>query len=197
MAQEDFIQIREGTRKDCGAVLGAGREDRQYCDDGCRTNFNNRKRREMLKAQSPPLPELHTQETEMPGLALTVPEYITRIQEILLKNREIMESLCDDDRSRRLRFHDFIGKGFFCCYTGLAFVDVTNLKPTNICKGEDGGLWIKTFRQKTTIPVNVPLLKQTQRIMDKYQNNIRATANGTIFSGPFESKDEQLSERAC
>jgi len=36
----------------------------------------------------------------------------------------------------------------FCCYTGLAFVDVTNLKPTNICKGEDGGNWIKTSRQK-------------------------------------------------
>ena len=69
----------------------------------------------------------------------------------------------------------------FCCYTGLAFVDVTNLKPANICKGEDGGLWIKTYRQKTTIPVNVPILKQAQRIMDKYQNNIRATANGTIF----------------
>jgi len=69
----------------------------------------------------------------------------------------------------------------FCCYTGLAFVDVTNLKPANICKGEDGGLWIKTYRQKTTIPVNVPILKQAQRIMDKYQNNIRATTNGTIF----------------
>lgn len=69
----------------------------------------------------------------------------------------------------------------FCCYTGLAFVDVTNLKLTNICKGEDGGLWIKTSRQKTTVAVNVPLLSQAQIIMDKYKDNIRANASGNIF----------------
>jgi len=69
----------------------------------------------------------------------------------------------------------------FCCYTGLAFVDVMNLKPENIVKGQDDGLWIKTSRQKTTIPVNVPLLDQAQRIMNRYKNNVRAKANGTIF----------------
>lgn len=69
----------------------------------------------------------------------------------------------------------------FCCYTGLAFVDVMNLKPDNIVKGEDDGLWIKTSRQKTTIPVNVPLLNQAQRIMNSYATNIRAKNNGTLF----------------
>ena len=69
----------------------------------------------------------------------------------------------------------------FCCYTGLAFVDVMNLKPVNICTGLDGGLWIKTSRQKTTIAVNVPLLSQAQQLMEKYKNNIRANIKGTIF----------------
>ena len=69
----------------------------------------------------------------------------------------------------------------FCCYTGLAFVDVTNLTPANICRGEDGGLWIKTSRQKTTVPVNVPLLTQAKQIMNRYKDNIKANSNGTIF----------------
>jgi integrase len=69
----------------------------------------------------------------------------------------------------------------FCCYTGLAFVDVMNLKPSNVVIGQDGGLWISTSRQKTTIAVNVPLLNQAQKIMDQYKGNIRAHAKGTIF----------------
>ena len=62
----------------------------------------------------------------------------------------------------------------FCCYTGLAFVDVMNLSPGNIVKGQDGGLWIKTSRQKTTIPVNVPLLKQAQSACMKMAHNSNA-----------------------
>ncbi len=50
----------------------------------------------------------------------------------------------------------------FCCYTGLSFADVTNLKSENICIGLDGGQWIRTFRQKTAIRVSVPLLSQAQ-----------------------------------
>lgn len=69
----------------------------------------------------------------------------------------------------------------FCCYTGLAFVDVMNLKPVNVVIGPDGGRWIRTFRQKTTIAVNVPLLGQAELQLNKYQDNIRAKASGTIF----------------
>ncbi|TSJ40913.1 site-specific integrase [Mucilaginibacter corticis] len=69
----------------------------------------------------------------------------------------------------------------FCCYTGLAFVDVANLSYENIVKGQDGELWIKTSRQKTTVPVDVPLLDQAKTIMGRYKNNIRARSGGTIF----------------
>jgi len=86
--------------KDCGAVLGPGREDRQYCDSGCRTNFNNRKRRE---AQA-------TEDSELK--LLSPPEYITRIQEILLNNRKILEGLCNETKASRIRMRDLIGKGF-------------------------------------------------------------------------------------
>lgn len=112
MEQEHLTLTDERTCKDCGAVLGAGREDRQYCDDGCRTNFNNRKRRETQKSQ------VNLPDTEVAVITptLTVPEYITRIQEILLENRAIMESLCDEERPRRMKFRDLVGKGFNAKY---------------------------------------------------------------------------------
>jgi hypothetical protein len=99
MIFDNLIQTGARTCKDCGALLGAGREDRQYCDDACRTNFNNRKRRDSQK-----LPAALS--------VLTVPEYITRIQDILLKNRAILEGLCDGDKPGRVSLRDLIGKGF-------------------------------------------------------------------------------------
>ena len=56
----------------------------------------------------------------------------------------------------------------FCCYTGLAFVDVEKLKRENIVKGNDGELWIKTFRQKTDTKSMVPLLPVSHSILEKY-----------------------------
>jgi integrase len=69
----------------------------------------------------------------------------------------------------------------FCCYTGLSYVDLMNLKPEHIVKGIDGEPWIKTFRQKTSIPVNTPLLDRAQNIIAGYAGNIRALSKGTIF----------------
>src|SRR2546428_2046434 len=40
----------------------------------------------------------------------------------------------------------------FCCYTGLAYVDVHKLKRSELVKGIDGNLWIYTHRQKTDSP---------------------------------------------
>lgn len=69
----------------------------------------------------------------------------------------------------------------FCCYTGLSYVDLINLKPEHIVKGIDAEPWIKTFRQKTSIPVNTPLLGQAQQILSNYKGNVRAIAKGTLF----------------
>jgi len=69
----------------------------------------------------------------------------------------------------------------FCCYTGLSYVDMMNLKPEHIVKGIDAEPWIKTFRQKTSIPVNTPLLNRAQHIIASYRCNTRAIAKGTLF----------------
>jgi len=70
---------------------------------------------------------------------------------------------------------------FFACYTGLSFVDLMNLKENNVVNGEDGGKWLKLFRQKSNEPTNIPLLEPALLIMNRYKGNPRALYSGTIF----------------
>ena len=57
----------------------------------------------------------------------------------------------------------------FCCYTGLAFKEMSNLRKEHIVKGEDGKNWIRLKRQKTGKTISVPLLQNAQEILDKYR----------------------------
>jgi integrase/recombinase XerD len=59
----------------------------------------------------------------------------------------------------------------FSCYTGLSYIDLVNLSRSNICIGIDGERWVKTFRQKTDIPFNIPLLPQALSIIEKYKDD--------------------------
>jgi site-specific recombinase XerD len=59
----------------------------------------------------------------------------------------------------------------FCCYTGLAYIDVKQLTSTNVSIGIDGERWIFTNRQKTDTRTNIPLLPMAQRILNKYKNH--------------------------
>ena len=58
------------------------------------------------------------------------------------------------------------------CFSGLAYVDVANLKEDNIRKSFDGNLWIITKRQKTNTDVNVPLLDIPKMILEKYKGKL-------------------------
>ncbi|WP_118194262.1 site-specific integrase [Albibacterium indicum] len=69
----------------------------------------------------------------------------------------------------------------FSCYTGIAYIDVMQLTPDNILLGTDGNRWIKTMREKTETSVNVPILPKAAAIIEKYKNNPRAIAQGTMF----------------
>ncbi|RYE31879.1 MAG: site-specific integrase, partial [Sphingobacteriales bacterium] len=61
----------------------------------------------------------------------------------------------------------------FCCYTGLAYVDVKGLKRNNIVAGIDGEPWVQAFRQKTGTPVNVPILDYALDLIKKYEDHPR------------------------
>ena len=60
----------------------------------------------------------------------------------------------------------------FSCFTGLAYIDVYNLKESNIRTSFDGNLWIMTKRQKTDVNSNIPLLEVPKMILEKYKGRL-------------------------
>jgi hypothetical protein len=65
---------------ECGLPLGPGREDRKYCNDVCRTAYNNRRRKVAHDSIKPAGPEVKLNpDREMAA--------IRRVQDILLENR--------------------------------------------------------------------------------------------------------------
>ncbi len=56
----------------------------------------------------------------------------------------------------------------FSCFTGLAYIDVKNLRQTDIRKSFDGRMWIMSKREKTGVSYNVPLLDIPLQIIKKY-----------------------------
>ena len=63
----------------------------------------------------------------------------------------------------------------FSCFTGLAYIDVANLKDSNIVV-INGHKWIMTKRQKTGIPTNVILLDIAETILKKYEGKCKDNA---------------------
>src|ERR1700761_7948422 len=75
----------------------------------------------------------------------------------------------------------------FSCYTGLSYVDLIELRPSEVLTGIDKIKWIKTTRAKTDTPVNVPLLKPAQLLLEKFSDDDAANRD-TVF--PYVSNQE-------
>jgi hypothetical protein len=58
----------------------------------------------------------------------------------------------------------------FCCYTGLAYQEMANLKKEHLVINFDGNEWIKIVRQKTQKVVSIPLLSRAKQILLKYED---------------------------
>lgn len=59
----------------------------------------------------------------------------------------------------------------FCCYTGLAYKEMFELKKENIINNQDDNLWIFMKREKTDRNISVPLvLPKALEIAKKYQS---------------------------
>lgn len=56
----------------------------------------------------------------------------------------------------------------FCCYTGLAYIEMVNLKKQYIQIGFDNINWIQMKREKTQRQISIPILPKAQEIIDKY-----------------------------
>jgi len=71
----------------------------------------------------------------------------------------------------------------FCCYTGLGFKEMSELKKKAIKKEFDGELWLNIHRNKTSKMYKVPLLPKAKEIMEKYEND-----SEMVFEGVSNTK---------
>jgi integrase len=85
----------------------------------------------------------------------------------------------------------------FQCYTGLAYIDAYQLKPTDIKKGIDGSLWIMSSRQKSKSETDIPLLPKAIEIMERYKDHPLCIQRGTVLPVKTNQKmNEYLKEIA-
>ena len=73
----------------------------------------------------------------------------------------------------------------FCCYTGLGFKKMVNLKKQNITTEFDGELRLTVRRIKTTRSYKVPLLPKTKEIKDMYGDETIETVFPNISNTHF------------
>lgn len=69
----------------------------------------------------------------------------------------------------------------FCCLTGLAFMDVQQLKAEHLVADIHGKIWIRKARQKTKNMCNIPLLDEAQKIINRYRDHPYCQTHGVLL----------------
>jgi integrase len=90
-----------------------------------------------------------------------------KVEVVYLDSKEL-EELESHDFSYNPRLERIRDCFVFCCYTGLAYAEMSALSDEHIIKGFDDNKWIKMYRKKTGSLVSVPLLPQANLILEKY-----------------------------
>ena len=94
---------------------------------------------------------------------------VKEVERVFLSQEDIETLINKEIKIQRL---DLVRDMFlFSCFSGLAYIDVFNLKKYNIVRGIDGDKWISTHRQKTDVASKIPILPVTKMIIDKYENH--------------------------
>lgn len=106
------------------------------------------------------------------------PHYIKNEREFL-RNDELQNIIEKEFRFERLNLVKDLF--IFSCYTGLAYIDVMELKQDNIAIGIDGDRWIITKRHKTNTTVKIPILPHALTIIKKYKDSIKTKDTTSIF----------------
>ena len=90
-----------------------------------------------------------------------------------------------DEELKRLEKHNFSQDRLqkvkdmfiFCCYTGLAYTEMSTLSTKNIEIGFDGKEWIEMIRKKTNRKISIPILPKARDILDKYDGKLPTLSN--------------------
>jgi len=104
-------------------------------------------------------------------LNAVVPDFLTEEQLETIKNKKF--------KSERLSaVRDIF---LFCCFTGLAYIDVKGLTWDYISTGLDGTRWIKINRTKTKVEASIPLLPMAEEIIAKYTEHPKCVYENTVL----------------
>lgn len=82
----------------------------------------------------------------------------------------------------------------FCCYTGLAFNEMSNLERKHIITGFDNNQWIEMIREKTNKPISIPLLPKSKAIIEKYLHPDSKYILPRISNQKFNSYLKEIAE---
>lgn len=108
--QQPATGTQEKKCLECGEPLGAGRDDRKYCGDLCKTAYNNRRRKE-------PQTTISSQTWKDDRHS-----FYEKINSIIALNRAIIEHLVETD-FRSIEKHDLEGYGFNFKYFTSEYTD--------------------------------------------------------------------------
>ena len=98
---------------DCGKAITVGRSDKKFCDDSCRTNYNNRQK-------------------ERPVVA-DVPDYILEINQVLQENHRILSECLGTKDNTKIRTRDLQGRRFSFKFFTSQRVNDGNQEVYNFC----------------------------------------------------------------
>lgn len=87
---------------------------------------------------------------------------------LTIEEVNLLEAVTLDDRLDRVR--DIF---LFCCYTGLAYADVSKLNKEHLMKDEAGSTWIILSRTKSKSQSLIPLLPQAEAILSEYAEMVK------------------------
>jgi len=82
----------------------------------------------------------------------------------------------------------------FCCYTGLAFNEMSKLEHKHIVIGFDGHKWIKINREKTKKLVSVPILSKATSALERYCSENAPFILPRISNQKFNSYLKEIAE---
>ena len=82
----------------------------------------------------------------------------------------------------------------FCCYTGLGFTEMKQLKKQDITIEFDGELWLNVMRAKTSRSYKVPLLPKAIELKDKYNDEASEYVFPSISNPNFNAYLKEIAD---
>lgn len=118
-------------------------------------------------------------------------EYITKdpFVNIRFTLEEIEQDFLEDSEIQRIidkqitieRLANIRDIFVFQCFSGLSYSDVKDLRKEHIVTDNNGNLWIRKKRQKTSNMCNIPVLDVARKIMERYKDHPQCLRKGTVL----------------